>query len=254
MLAYGTRLFGRPSRLTASVSLGSAGIVNIEREARLSGSTHDKGVLILSGYLRNRFGQDKPLSFSASLAFEQTYGGVDGDSATLAELCALLSRIGDLPLRQDLAVTGSLNQRGEVQAIGGINEKIEGFFRTCRRIGLTGTQGVVIPAANVRNLALHPEVIAAVREGQFAVYPVRTLEEGLALLTGMPAGAPGEEGTALGIVDAALLGMARRLKDFGAEKGRRENGREVGAAEPPREPGQPPPPKSPDPTPSPERR
>ena len=236
---------------SASVSLGSAGVLNIEREARLSGSTHDKGVLILSGYLRNRFGQDKPLSFSASLAFEQTYGGVDGDSATLAELCALLSRIGNLPLRQDLAVTGSMNQRGEIQAIGGVNEKIEGFYRTCRRIGLTGTQGVVIPAANVRNLALHPEVIAAVREGRFAVYPVRTVEEGLELLTGMRAGAPGEAGTALGIVDAALLDMARRLKEFGVEKGRRENGRETTPAEPPREPGPNPPPQPPEPGPNP---
>jgi predicted ATP-dependent protease len=252
VLLYGTRMFGRPSRLTASVSLGSAGIVNIERESRLSGSTHDKGVLILAGFLRNRFGQDKPLSFSASLCFEQTYGGVDGDSASLAELCALLSRIGSLPLRQDLAVTGSLNQQGEVQAIGGVNEKIEGFFRTCRRIGLTGTQGVVIPAANVRNLALHPDVIEAVRGGRFAVYPVRTVEEGLSLLTGLPAGAPGEAGTVLGIVDAALLDMARRLKEFGSEKGRRENGKEAApAAEPPREPGPTPPPKPPDPTPAP---
>ncbi|HEY5997948.1 MAG TPA: ATP-binding protein [bacterium] len=252
VLMYGTRMFGRPSRLTASVSLGSAGVVNIEREARLSGSTHDKGVLILAGFLRNRFGQDKPLSFSASLAFEQTYGGVDGDSASSTELYALLSRIGNLPLRQDLAVTGSMNQRGEVQAIGGVNEKIEGFFRTCRRIGLTGTQGVLIPAANVRNLALHPEVIAAVRAGQFAIYPVRTIEEGIEMLTGLPAGAPGEAGTALGIVDVALLDMARRLKEFGAEKGRRENDKEGGPPEAPPAPGQPPPPRPPDPTPAPD--
>ncbi len=252
VLAYGTRAFGRPSRLTASVSLGSAGVVNIEREARLSGSTHDKGVLILTGLLRNRFGQDKPLSFSASLAFEQTYGGVDGDSASSAELYALLSRIGNLPLRQDLAVTGSVNQRGEIQAIGGVNEKIEGFFRTCRHVGLTGTQGVIIPAANVRNLALHPEVVEAVREGRFAVYPVRTVEEGFSLLTGLPAGKPGEPGTALGIVDAALLDMARKLKDFGAdkEKGKREDGKGVGSGDAP-EPPPPPPPPSPDPTPGP---
>ena len=249
VLVYGTRAFGRPSRLTASVALGSAGVINIEREVRLSGSTHDKGVLIITGYLRNRFGQDKPLSFSASLCFEQTYGGVDGDSASSAELYALLSRIGNLPLRQDLAVTGSVNQRGEIQAIGGVNEKIEGFFRTCRHLGLTGTQGVIIPAANVRNLALHPEVIAAVREGNFAIYPVRSVEEGVELLSGVPAGAPGEPGTVFGIVDAALLDMARKLKDFGSEKGRRENSREGGAAEPPREPGPPPPPKPPDPTP-----
>ena len=151
VLVYGTRAFGRPSRLTASVSLGSAGIINIEREVKLSGSSHDKGVLIIAGYMRNRFGRDKPLSFSASLCFEQSYGGVEGDSASSAELFALLSAIGGLPLRQDLAVTGSVNQRGEIQAVGGVNEKIEGFFRTCRSLGLTGSQGVIIPAANVRN-------------------------------------------------------------------------------------------------------
>jgi predicted ATP-dependent protease len=236
VLVYGTRAFGRPSRLTASVALGSAGIINIEREVKLSGSSHDKGVLIIAGFLRSRFGRDKPLSFSASLCFEQSYGGVEGDSASSAELCALLSAIGGLPLRQDLAVTGSVNQHGEMQAIGGVNEKIEGFFRTCRRLGLTGTQGVVIPAANVRHLALHPEVIEAVREGRFAVYAVRTVEEVLALLTGLPAGAPGEPGTALGIVDAALLEMARRLKDFGAEKGKRD---ETKAAAHPGEPTEP---------------
>ena len=237
VLVYGTRAFGRPSRLTASVALGSAGIINIEREVRLSGSTHDKGVLIIAGYLRNRFGRDKPLSFSASLCFEQSYGGVEGDSASSAELFALLSAIGGLPLRQDLAVTGSVNQRGEMQAVGGVNEKIEGFYRTCRRLGLTGTQGVVIPAANARHLALHPEVIEAVREGRFAIYPVRTVEEGLALLAGLPAGAPGEPGTALGIVDAALLEMARKLKDFGPEKGKRENGKNAGTGDEPQPPG-----------------
>jgi lon-related putative ATP-dependent protease len=223
VLAFGSYAFGRPSRLTASVSLGSAGLINIEREAKLSGSTHDKGILIIAGFLRNRFGRDKPLSFSASLCFEQTYGGVDGDSASSAELYALLSALGDLPLRQDVAVTGSVNQRGEVQAIGGVNEKIEGFFRTCRRLGLTGTQGVAIPASNVRNLALHPEVIEAVRAGSFSVWPVRTVEEGLELLSGVPAGAPGEAGTALGIVDEALRRMGRQLKAFD-KSGKKEDG------------------------------
>jgi len=251
VLVYGTRAFGRPSRLTASIALGSAGIVNIEREAKLSGSTHDKGVLIITGFLRNRFGRDKVLSFSASLCFEQMYGGVDGDSASSAELYALLSRIADLPLRQDLAVTGSVNQHGEIQAIGGVNEKIEGFFRTCRRIGLTGTQGVVIPAANVRHLALHPEVIAAVREGRFAIYPVRRVEEGIELLAGTPAGAPGEAGTVFGMVDAALFDMARKLKDFGAEKGRRENGKAAASPEEPPAPSPGPPSPPPDPNPAP---
>ncbi len=215
VIFFGRYAFGRPARLTASVSMGTAGIVNIEREAKLSGSIHDKGVLIIAGFLRNRFGRGKPLSFSASLAFEQSYSGVEGDSASAAELYALLSRIGDIPLRQDLAVTGSVNQRGEIQAIGGVNEKIEGFFRTCRRIGLTGTQGVLIPASNVRNLALHPEVIAAVREGTFSIYPVTTVDEGMELLTGLPAGEPGREGTVMGIVDKALYDMAKELKAFG---------------------------------------
>ena len=250
VLVYGTRAFGRPSRLTASVALGSAGIINIEREVKLSGSSHDKGVLIIAGYLRNRFGRDKPLSFSASLCFEQSYGGVEGDSASSAELCALLSAIGRVPLRQDLAVTGSVNQHGEIQAVGGINEKIEGFFRTCRRLGLTGSQGVIIPAANMRNLALHPEVIEAVREGRFAVHVVRTVEEGVALLTGLPAGAPGEPDTVLGIVDAALLGMARKLKEFGAEKGKREDGKPTTRVDEPTEPGPGAPPPAPPPAPN----
>jgi lon-related putative ATP-dependent protease len=234
VLAFGPYAFGRPSRLTASVSLGSAGIINIEREAKLSGSTHDKGMLIIAGFLRARFGQDKPLSFSASLCFEQSYSGVDGDSASSAELYALLSALGGLPLRQDLAVTGSVNQRGEIQAIGGVNEKIEGFFRTCRRLGLTGTQGVLIPASNVRHLALHPEVVAAVREGRFAVYPVRTVEEGLELLTGLPAGTPAAEGTVLGTVDRALRAMAKRLKEFDKPE-KKENGEKKDPEEQPEE-------------------
>jgi len=250
VLVYGTRAFGRPSRLTASVGLGSAGIINIEREAKLSGNTHDKGVLIIAGYLRDRFGRDKPLSFSASLCFEQLYGGVDGDSASSAELYALLSAIGGLPLRQDLAVTGSVNQRGEIQAVGGVNEKIEGFYRTCRRLGLTGSQGVIIPAANVRNLALHPEVIDAVREGRFAIHAARTVEQGLALLTGLSAGAPGQPGTVFGIVDAALLAMARKLKDFGADKPTRDEGKSAALPDESPEPA-PPAPPSPDPTPDP---
>jgi lon-related putative ATP-dependent protease len=244
VVQFGGYAFGRPARLSASVALGSAGIVNIERESRLSGSTHDKGVLIIAGFLRDRFGRDKPLSFSASLCFEQSYSGVDGDSASSAELYALLSAIGGFPLRQDLAVTGSVNQRGEVQAIGGVNEKVEGFFRTCRRVGLSGTQGVVIPEANVRNLALAPEVVAAVREGRFAVHAVRTVEEGIALLSGLPAGAPGEAGTALGAVDAELGAMSRRLKEFGADRGRAE---EPAAKEPPERPPAAPGPPPPDP-------
>jgi ATP-dependent Lon protease len=162
VLDIGGYMFGRPARVTASVAMGQAGIINIERESRLSGSIHDKGVLILSGYLRNRYGQDKPLALSASLCFEQSYTGVEGDSASSAELYALLSRLSDISLRQDIAVTGSVNQWGEVQAIGGVNEKIEGFYDVCRAKGLTGKQGVMIPAANVRNLILRDDLVEAV--------------------------------------------------------------------------------------------
>jgi ATP-dependent Lon protease len=165
VMDIGGYAFGRPSRVTASVGMGQAGIINIERESRLSGSIHDKGMLILAGYLRNRFGQTHPLALSASLCFEQSYSGVEGDSASSTELYALLSRLTDIPLRQDLAVTGSVNQWGEIQAIGGVNEKIEGFYDICRVIGLTGTQGVLIPEANVRHLVLRRDVIEAVAGG-----------------------------------------------------------------------------------------
>ncbi|HSH71213.1 MAG TPA: ATP-binding protein [Deferrisomatales bacterium] len=222
VLAMGEYAFGRPSRVTASLGMGSAGIVNIEREANLSGSTHDKGVLILTGFLRNRFGQKRPLAFSASVAFEQSYSGIDGDSASSTELYALLSRLGDIPLRQDIAVTGSMNQVGEVQAIGGVNEKIEGFFRVCREVGLTGGQGVVIPEANVRHLVLHPEVVDAVAAGRFHIYPVANVDQGMEVLTGLPAGKPGQKGTVNGLVEAALIRMDRRLRD--RDRGRRGKG------------------------------
>lgn len=216
VLQLGEHSFGQPSRVTASVAMGQAGIVNIERESRLSGPIHDKGLLILSGYLRNRYGQDKPLTVSASLCFEQSYSGVEGDSASSTELYALLSRLTELPIRQDLAVTGSVNQWGEVQAIGGANEKIEGFFDICRVRGLTGQQGVMIPAANVRNLILRPDVIEAVERGQFHIYPIRTIDDGIALLTGVRAGTSEEEGTVNGMVNKRLRELATNLKAFGA--------------------------------------
>jgi ATP-dependent Lon protease len=207
VLEIGGYAFGRPSRVTASVGMGQAGIINIERESKLSGSIHDKGMLILAGYLRNRFGRNQPLALSASLCFEQSYSGVEGDSASSTELYALLSRLTDIPLRQDIAVTGSVNQWGEVQAIGGVNEKIEGFYDVCRVVGLTGTQGVLIPAANVRHLVLRRDVIDAVAQGRFHIYPVRTIDEGLAILTGIPAaGAPG--------VESISQAAARRLKEL----------------------------------------
>lgn len=214
VLQIGEHSFGRPSRVTASVGMGQAGIVNIERESRLSGSIHDKGLLILSGYLRNRYGQDKPLALSASLCFEQSYSGVEGDSASSTELYALLSRLANLPIRQDIAVTGSVNQWGEVQAIGGVNEKIEGFFDVCQAQGLTGRQGVMIPASNVRNLVLRTDVIEAVAQGRFHIYPIRTIDEGITLLTGVRAGTADEAGTVNGLVNRRLLKLATELKAF----------------------------------------
>ncbi|MGE0826652.1 MAG: Lon protease family protein [Candidatus Binatia bacterium] len=214
VLQVGNHIFGQPARVTASVALGQAGIVNIERESRLSGPIHDKGLLILSGYLRNRYGQDKPLALSASLCFEQSYAAVEGDSASSTELYALLSCLAELPIRQDLAVTGSVNQWGEVQAIGGVNEKIEGFFALCQLRGLTGSQGVLIPAANVRHLMLRADVLTAVEQGQFHIYPIRTIDEGIALLTGVRAGTGDEPDTVNGIVSARLHDLAMRLKAF----------------------------------------
>ncbi len=182
----GQYAFGRPARITATVSLGRAGIVNIEREAGLSGHIHDKGVLILTNFLRERFGQQIPLSLTASICFEQSYGGVEGDSASSTELYALLSALSGVPLRQGVAVTGSVDQRGNVQPIGGVNQKVEGFFDVCRAKGLTGRQGVLIPATNVEDLMLRADVIEAVRGGQFRIWAVSTVDEGIEVLTGVP--------------------------------------------------------------------
>lgn len=188
VMALGGTMFGRPSRITCRVRPGSGRIIDIEREVKLGGPLHSKGVLILAGFLAGRYALDAPISLSASLVFEQSYGGVEGDSASSAELYALLSAIAGQPLRQDLAVTGSVNQHGAVQAIGGANEKIEGFFDLCDARGLTGTQGVLIPASNVQHLMLRADVVSACAAGRFAVYPFATIDEGLALLTGLPAG------------------------------------------------------------------
>jgi lon-related putative ATP-dependent protease len=180
--------FGMPHRITARVRLGAGRVVDIEREVALGGPLHSKGVLILSGFIAGRYAASRPLSLAASLVFEQSYGGVEGDSASSAELYALLSSLAEVPLRQSLAVTGSINQHGDVQAIGGVNEKIEGFFELCRERGLTGTQGVLIPASNVDHLMLRQEVVAAIGAGRFHVYPVATIDEGMEMLTGLPAG------------------------------------------------------------------
>ena len=180
--------FGRPSRITARVSLGRGQVVNLEREIQKSGPSHSKGFLIITGYLNGKFAHRQPLSFAASLTFEQVYDEVDGDSASSTELYALLSAITDVPLKQNLAVTGSVNQLGEIQAIGGVNEKVEGFYAVCKARGLTGDQGVIIPKDNVHNLMLKPEVVQAIRDERFHVYAVSTIEQGIELLTGMPAG------------------------------------------------------------------
>ncbi|MCK4413241.1 MAG: AAA family ATPase [Candidatus Eisenbacteria sp.] len=194
VLDLGDYAFGRPSRITAKVSLGRAGIVNIDREAELSGKTHNKGVLILTGYFRSLFAGELPLAINATICFEQSYGGIDGDSASSTEMYALLSALSGVPLRQDIAVTGSMNQNGISQPIGGVNEKIEGFYEVCKARGLTGRQGVMIPQANVPDLMLKPEVSDAVRAGRFHIYAVETISQGIEILTGLPAGEPAADG------------------------------------------------------------
>lgn len=195
LYSYGDLVFGRPLRITVKTFHGKAGVLNIEREARMSGNTYNKGVLILSGFLGDRFAQDRALGVTASLTVEQSYGTIDGDSASCAELCGILSALGEVPLRQDLAITGSISQDGEVQAIGGVNEKVEGFYRICKARGFTGTQGVILPRSNVRHLMLEPEVLEAIRKRRFAVYAVDRVEQALELLTGMPAGARAPDGS-----------------------------------------------------------
>ncbi len=215
--------FGQPNRITASVALGREGVIDIEREAKLGGPIHTKGVLILSGYLAEKFAQDKPLSLAARLVFEQSYSGVEGDSASGAELYALLSALSDLPVKQGLAVTGSVNQKGEIQAIGGVNEKIEGFFEVCQALGLSGEQGVIIPASNVEHLMLKESVVAAVRAGQFHLWAIDSIDEGIEILTGVKAGArlpegAFEEGSVFARVNARLQGLAESLAQFGQER------------------------------------
>lgn len=211
--------FGKPTRITAKTSVGRAGVINIEREADLSGRTHNKGVLILGGYLRSQYAQNKPFSLSASIAFEQSYSGVDGDSASSTEVYAILSSLSQLPLRQDIAVTGSINQKGEIQPIGGVNEKIEGFFDVCQAKELSGTQGVIIPHQNILNLMLREDVVEAVEKGQFHIYPIKTIDQGIELLTGVEAGqleedGTFEEGTVNDLVDREMQRLAASWRKF----------------------------------------
>jgi len=219
VLSLGDYAFGRPSRITARTSVGRAGVIAIDREAGLGGPIHSKGVMILSGYLSGKFAQDNRLALSASITFEQLYEGVEGDSASSAELYALLSSLSGYPIKQSLAVTGSVNQLGQIQAIGGVNEKIEGFYDVCKAKGLTGDQGVIIPQSNVKNLMLREEVVEAVSKGQFHIYSVSTIEEGISLLTGVEAGEPdahGEypEGTVYGAVQRRLRELSEKVKAF----------------------------------------
>jgi predicted ATP-dependent protease len=187
--------FGKPSRITAKTFMGRGGILNIERESKMSGKSHDKGVLILGGYLGGKYAQQSPLTLSSSVCFEQSYDGVDGDSASSTELYAILSSLAEIPIKQGVAVTGSVNQNGEVQAIGGVNFKIEGHFDVCRLKGMTGEQGVMIPKTNARNLMLRTDVVEAVKAGKFRIYAVATIDEGVEVLTGVAAGARNSDGT-----------------------------------------------------------
>ncbi len=224
VIESGDNRFGRPSRITAIASVGGEGVLDIEREVEMGGPIHSKGVLILSGYLYEKFGRDKPLSVSVRTVFEQSYSGVEGDSASSAELYAILSSLSEVPLKQYIAVTGSVNQKGEIQAVGGINEKIEGYFEVCRQAGLTGEQGVLIPQANVRNLMLKDEVVDAVEKNQFHIWAVRTVEEGVEILTGHKAGTTSwdktrgilefEKDSVYDLVNRRLWQMSLILKEF----------------------------------------
>jgi len=232
VIALGNFAFGRPSRITARVRLGKGEVMDIEREVELGGPIHSKGVLILSAFLGARYATERPLSLSASLVFEQSYGGVEGDSASLAELCALLSALAEAPVKQSWAMTGSVNQHGEAQPIGGVNEKIEGFFDVCQARGLTGEQGVIIPTSNVQHLMLRHDVIEAVEAGQFHVYPVQTVDQAIELLTGILAGERDEEenfpeGSINQLAEARLIELAEKQRAFAAppkEAGEEEEG------------------------------
>ena len=229
VLDLGDIRFGKPSRITAKTFMGKSGVVDIEREAKMSGKIYEKGVLILSGYLGARYAQERPLSLSASICFEQSYEGVDGDSASSTEIYALLSSLSGVPIRQGIAVTGSVNQHGMVQPIGGVNQKIEGFFDVCKSRWLTGDQGVMIPVQNVGNLMLRQDVVEAVRQGRFHIYAVPSIDDGIEILTGIPAGAKVNgsypEGTINYRVEKRLIDFAERMKKFGGPETAKEDGR-----------------------------
>ena len=213
VMSIGDYSFGKPVRITVNTYTGKKGIIDIEREVELSGSSHSKGILILNGYLGEKFAKDMPLSLTASICFEQLYNGVDGDSASSTELYALLSNLAGIPINQGIATTGSVNQKGEIQAIGGVNEKIEGYFEICKLKGLTGNQGVIIPKQNIQNLNLDDEVVNAVKNGKFHIYAVSTIDEGIEILTGVPAGKKDVPGTVNAMVYNTLKKYAKASKD-----------------------------------------
>lgn len=222
--SLGDYTFGRPSRITCRTAIGRGGIIDIQRETELGGKIHSKGVMILNGYLTGKYAQDKPLVLSATIAFEQLYEEVEGDSASSTELYTLLSSLSDLPIRQDIAITGSVNQYGQIQPIGGVNRKIEGFYEVCKAKGLNDRQGVIIPHQNIRHLMLKEEVVQAVQDGKFHIWPVTTIDEGIELLTGVPAGERREdgsypEGTVHYLINRKLQDMANKVKDFGIPDG-----------------------------------
>jgi predicted ATP-dependent protease len=222
VLTTGEYSFGLPVRITAKTYVGDLGIVNIEREVKMSGEIHDKGVMTLSGYLGNIFGQDKPLSFEASITFEQQYYHIDGDSASSTELYAILSSLSGIPIKQNIAVTGSVNQNGEIQPIGGVNDKIEGFYSICKHRGFDNN-GVMIPKSNVRNLMLKQEIIDASKRGDFTIYAIDTIEEGIEILTGVKAGSIEEEGTIFNRVNRKLEDFYSSLKDDKDERDCKED-------------------------------
>ncbi len=219
----GDYAFGKPSKITAEVAVGKSGIINIEREAGLGGRSYNKGVLIIAGYLRRMYAQDKPLTMSASLCFEQSYSGVDGDSASSTEIYGLLSSLSDVPLRQDIAVTGSVNQKGEIQPIGGVNQKIQGFFDVCKARRLTGKQGVMIPRKNVGDLMLRKDIVEAVEKKKFHVWMVETIDEGIEILTGKSAGTKDKngnysKGTIHHLANQKLETYAEKMKNYGTKE------------------------------------
>jgi predicted ATP-dependent protease len=218
IIDMGDLRIGKPSKITCTINMGKEGVITVEREVELSGPIHTKGVMILNGYLTEHFFQDKPISLTARLVFEQSYAEVDGDSASSTELYALLSALSKVPIQQGIAVTGSVNQKGEIQSIGGINEKIEGYFEVCKIMGLNGEQGIMIPSSNIQNLMLKKEVIDAVKENKFKIWAVDSIDDGIEVLTGIRSGSIEEEGSINWLVNKTISEYSKKLKEFSFEE------------------------------------